>query len=142
MAEFANYRRRIDQERSIARQLANRDLLLRLVPIADDFRRAFEAIPQESQDEPWVAGMSLIGRNLETFLEKEGVRPIEALNQPFDPSVHEAIAVVPGSTGTTVVSVFQNGYWHGDQVLRPAMVQVGDLQQTESGESTETTANA
>lgn len=126
MAEFANYRRRVDQERVMARQVATRDLLLRLVPIADDFRRAFEAIPDDVREEPWVTGMSLIERNLTAFLEREGVKPIDALGQPFDPSIHEAVAVVPGSTGSTVVSVFQNGYWQGDQVLRPAMVQVGD----------------
>ncbi|MBX3070281.1 MAG: nucleotide exchange factor GrpE [Thermomicrobiales bacterium] len=126
MAEFANYRKRVDQERAIARQVATRDLLLRLLPIADDFRRAFDTIPDESRDEPWVTGMGLIERNLTTFLEREGVRPIEALGQPFDPAMHEAVAVVPGSSGNTVVNVFQNGYWQGDQILRPAMVQVGD----------------
>ncbi len=142
MAEFANYRRRVDQERIIARQVATRDLLLRLVPIADDFRRAFDAIPEANREEPWVAGMALIERNLASFLEREGVRPIDALGQPFDPAVHEAVAVVPGSTGSSVVNVFQNGYWQGDQVLRPAMVQVGDPVPAEETESTETTINA
>lgn len=142
MAEFANYRRRVDQERVIARQMATRDLLLRLVPIADDFRRAFDAIPVSNRDEPWVAGMALIERNLASFLEREGVRPIEALGQPFNPAVHEAVSVVPGSTGSTVVDVFQNGYWQGEHVLRPAMVLVGDAIPTESIESSETTVNA
>ncbi|MGE3796343.1 MAG: nucleotide exchange factor GrpE [Thermomicrobiales bacterium] len=135
LADFANYRRRVEQERGVARQLANRDLLLRLVPISDDFRRAFDAIPQASKDEPWVAGMALIERNLSAFLEREGVRPIEALGQPFDPALHEAVAVVPGSSGAAVVDILQNGYWHGDQVLRPAMVMVGDTQQVDETEA-------
>ncbi len=135
MAEFANYRRRVDQERIMARQIATRDLLLKLLPVADDFHRAFEAIPDEYAEEPWVEGMALIERNLRTLLEKEGVRPIEALGQPFDPALHEAVAVVPGSAGNIVVDVYQTGYWQGDQVLRPAMVQVGDpIEHTEREE--------
>jgi molecular chaperone GrpE len=126
MAEFANYRRRVDQERAQARVLATRDLLSRLVPIADDFKRALEAVPDDAADAPWIKGVELIERNLHGLLEREQVVPIDALGKPFDPSVHDAIAVDSGSKGSTVVQVFQTGYWHGDQVLRPAVVKVGD----------------
>jgi molecular chaperone GrpE len=126
LAEFANYRKRVEQERILARKIATRDLLLSLVRIADDFRRALDAIPAEDADEPWLKGVTLIERNLTALLEREGVTPVDALGQPFDPSKHEAVAVDPGSTGTTVNEVFQTGYWHGDQLLRPAMVKVGD----------------
>jgi molecular chaperone GrpE len=126
LAEFANYRKRVDQERLQARKIATRDLLAGVVPIADDFRRAMEAIPANAREEPWVKGVELIERNLNALLEREGVRPVEALGQPFDPAMHEAVAVEPGTSGTTVVDVFQTGYWHGDQLLRPAVVKVGD----------------
>lgn len=127
MAEFANFRKRVDHERILSRKIATRDLLAGVVPIADDFRRAMESIPENDRERPWVKGVELIERNLTSVLEREGVRPVEALGQPFDPSMHEAVAVEPGSAGSTVVEVFQTGYWHGDQLLRPAMVKVGDL---------------
>jgi molecular chaperone GrpE len=126
MAEFANYRRRVDQERSQARKLATRDLLLDVVRIADDFKRALAAVPEEDAEAPWLKGISLIERNLTTLLEREGVTPVNAMGQRFDPSMHEAVAVDPGSSATIVTEVFQNGYWHGDQLLRPAIVKVGD----------------
>ena len=126
LAEFANYRKRVEQERILARKIATRDLLLGLVRIDDDFKRALDAIPAEDADESWLKGVKLIERNLNALLEREGVAPVEALGQPFDPSKHEAVAVDPGSTGSIVNEVFQTGYWHGDQLLRPAMVKVGD----------------
>jgi molecular chaperone GrpE len=126
MAEFANYRKRVEQERMLARKIATRDLLLSLVRIDDDFKRALDAIPEEDADASWLNGVTLIERNLNALLEREGVSQVEALGQPFDPSKHEAVAVDPGSSGTIVNEVFQTGYWHGDQLLRPAMVKVGD----------------
>jgi molecular chaperone GrpE len=126
LAEFANYRKRVEQERVLARKIATRDLLLSLVRIDDDFKRALDAIPAEDADASWLQGVRLIERNLNGLLEREGVTPVEALGQPFDPSKHEAVAVDPGSTGSVVNAVFQTGYWHGDQLLRPAMVKVGD----------------
>jgi molecular chaperone GrpE len=137
MAEFANYRKRVDQERQLARKIATRDLLIGLVRIADDFQRALAAVPAESAEEPWLKGVALIERNLNALLEREGVTPVEALGQAFDPSKHEAVAVDPGSTSNIVNEVFQTGYWHGDQLLRPAMVKVGDpapLDETKTSE--------
>jgi molecular chaperone GrpE len=137
MAEFANYRKRVEHERQLARKIATRDLLFGLVRIADDFQRALSAVPAESAEEPWLKGVTLIERNLDALLEREGVTPVEALGQPFDPSKHEAVAVDPGSTGNIVNEVFQTGYWHGDQLLRPAMVKVGDpspLHETKASE--------
>ena len=131
LAEFANYRRRVEQDRVNARRIATSDLLSSVVPIADDFHRALEAIPADQSEAPWVMGVTLIERNLSNVLDREGVSKIDALGQPFDPSIHEAVAVEPGSSGTTVTEVYQNGYRHGDTLLRPAIVRVGD---PESGE--------
>lgn len=141
LAEFANYRRRVDHERTQARRIATRDLLSHVVRIADDFNRALDAVPVESAKEPWLTGVSLIGRNLTTLLEREGVTPVEALGQLFDPSKHEAVAVDPDSSGSTVTEVFQTGYWHGDQLLRPAIVKVGDQVPESSWKADESIGN-
>jgi molecular chaperone GrpE len=126
LAEFANYRRRVDQERVQAREFATRDLLRQLVPILDDLQRALQSVPEEVRESAWVQGVMLIERKLTALLEREGVTPIDALGQPFDPAVHEAVASDPGSTGATVVEVYQSGYKHRNSLLRPAMVRVGD----------------
>jgi molecular chaperone GrpE len=140
LAEFANYRRRVDQERAQARELATRDLLRALVPIVDDFQRALAVVPDELRHHPWVQGVHLIERKLVALLDREGVTPIEALGKPFDPGLHEAVATEPGSTQNIVVEVYQTGYRHGQHLLRPAMVKVGDkVEESASGEESATT---
>lgn len=128
VAEFANYRRRTEQERAQVRELANRALLTQLLPVVDDFARALAAIPEEQRETPWVQGINLIERKLWNILERQGVTPIEALGQPFNPAEHEAIASEPGTANTTVVDVYQPGYRLGEGLLRPAMVKVGGPQ--------------
>lgn len=124
-AEFVNYRRRTEQERAQARELANRSLLAQLLPVVDDFARAVESIPAEQRETSWVQGISLIERKLWGVLERQGVSIVEALGQPFDPAEHEAIASDEGSGADTVVEVFQPGYRLGATLLRPAIVKVG-----------------
>jgi molecular chaperone GrpE len=126
VAEFANYRRRIDQEREQVREIANRILLAQILPVLDDLQRAVEASPEHPADQSWVDGIALIERKFAGVLERAGVTPIDALGQPFDPSMHEAVATEPGSAGSTVVEVYQTGYRLGQSLLRPAMVKVGD----------------
>ena len=126
VAEFANYRRRVDQEREQAREIASRGLLSQVVPVLDDFERAIAAMPEEEQASPWIQGIVNIERKLHGVLERNGVEKVEALWQPFDPALHEAVATEPGSAGTHVVEVYQNGYRLGSFLLRPAMVKVGD----------------
>jgi molecular chaperone GrpE len=126
LADFANYRRRVDQERIQAREFATRDLLRQLVPILDDLQRALGSVPEDDHETPWVQGVQLIERKLVSLLEREGVTPIDAVGQPFDPALHEAVASDPGSGGQTVVEVYQMGYRHRNNLLRPAMVRIGD----------------
>jgi molecular chaperone GrpE len=127
VAEFANYRRRIDQEREQVREIANRILLAQILPVLDDLQRAVEASPEHPADQSWVDGIAHIERKFSGVLERAGVAPIGALGQPFDPSLHEAVATEPGSSGSTVVEVYQTGYRLGQSLLRPAMVKVGDV---------------
>ncbi len=126
LADFANYKRRNEQERALVRQFANRDLLLQIIDIQDDFERALGAIPEDQRENGWVSGTAMIERKLNAVLERAGVTQLDALGQPFDPALHEAVATDPGSSGEQVVEVFRNGYKLGDQVLRAAMVRTGD----------------
>ena len=125
VADFSNYRRRTEQEFAGLKKAANRDLLLQLLDVLDDFGRALTAVPEEQRDSGWVAGTAMIEKKLQGVLERAGVTPIEALGQPFDPALHEAVASDPGSDGSTVVEVYRQGYRLGDGLLRPAMVKVG-----------------
>ncbi|MGH2531735.1 MAG: nucleotide exchange factor GrpE [Thermomicrobiales bacterium] len=127
VAEFANYRRRVDQERVQIKELASAGLLAQIVPVLDDLQRALAQAPADHRETPWVQGVKHIERKLAGVLERAGVTAIDALGQPFDPAHHEAVAQEPGSTGATVVEVYQTGYRLGQGLLRPAMVKVGDV---------------
>ena len=123
-AEFANYRRRTDQERSQQRLLANESLLREIIPVLDDLQRGLDALPAAEQDSRIAEGMRSIEQKFLATLRKHGVTPLEALGQPFDPAVHEAIEADPAG-GNTVVAVYAPGYRLGEGVLRPAIVKVG-----------------
>jgi molecular chaperone GrpE len=107
------------------RETAARGLLEQIVPVLDDFERAIAAVPDDDNS-PWLQGMANIERKLNSVLERAGVTKIESLWQPFDPALHEAVASDPGTAGSHIVEVYQNGYRLGGQLLRPAMVKVGD----------------
>lgn len=126
-ASFQNYRKRVEHERVEQQRMATGNVLMKLLPILDDFHRAMDAIPDEQRNE-WFEGVALIQRKLERFMQDEGVTEIDALGQVFDPNFHEAVGV-DGDTGAesgTVTQVLQRGYKHGDRVLRPAMVRVAE----------------
>jgi molecular chaperone GrpE len=122
-ADFANYRRRTEQERSRQRLAANEQLLRDFIPVLDDLQRGLSALPAQEQNSPLAEGMRRIEQKFLTTLSRHGVTPIDALGMPFDPSQHEAVEAEPG--GDTVVAVYAPGYRLGDSVLRPAMVKVG-----------------
>jgi molecular chaperone GrpE len=125
-ADLANYRKRTEKDVTEITKAANSMLILRLLPVLDDFDRAFQTIPEELRDLTWVDGMRLISRKLRAILEAEGLKPIEALGQPFDPNLHEA--VIHEETDKhqegLVMSELQKGYKLNDRVLRPTLVKV------------------
>lgn len=129
-ASFINYRRRTEQERAETVQYATSSLIKKLLPVLDDFDRALASIPdEERKNNRWVEGVELIARKLHGIMEQEGVEPIEALGQPFDPNLHEAVAFEDNAGGNdkhedTVAEVFSKGYKLRDRVIRPAMVKV------------------
>lgn len=125
-AEFINYKRRNDQERAQLRQFVARDVLAQFLPVIDDFDRALMSVPDEERETGWMKGVAMIQTKLHGIAERLGVTQVEALGQPFDPSVHEAVATEPGTSGSHVIEVYQNGYRIGDVLVRPAMVKTGD----------------
>lgn len=143
-ASFANFRKRSEAEQESWRVTANAALLTRLLPVVDDFERAFEVMPEELKDNPWLNGMRLIYRKLQSVLEVECVQPI-ALEpgDAFDPMYHQAVLYqeVPGFEEGQIVAQVEKGYILGERVLRPAAVVVakGTPAQAEaaSGEAVE-----
>jgi molecular chaperone GrpE len=123
-ADFANYRRRVEQERAQQRLAANEQLLREFVPVLDDLQRGLSALPPDQRESKLAEGMRWVEQKFLTTLKKQGVTPIESLGQAFDPSVHEAVEADPAG-GDTVVAVYAPGYRLGDGILRPAMVKVG-----------------
>lgn len=126
MADYKNYKRRAEQERAELTRSAGAGLLLKLLPIVDDFERAEASVPNHIADDQWWGGTRLIGQKLRMFLESEGVTPIAAVGEDFDPNLHEAVMYedAPGQDGK-VVAELQKGYRLHDRVLRPTMVKVG-----------------
>jgi molecular chaperone GrpE len=124
-ADFANYKKRIEQEQADFCKYASAKLMVNLLPVIDDFERALESKPAEVEEQPWIEGLVLIHRKLKSLLEAEGVEEIQALGEDFDPALHEAIMQAPGEEGK-VVQEIQKGYKVDDRVIRPAMVVVGN----------------
>ncbi|HET9221587.1 MAG TPA: nucleotide exchange factor GrpE [Roseiflexaceae bacterium] len=127
VADYKNFKRRADQERVDLIRGASAGLLLKLLPVVDDFDRAAAGAPQDIASSQWFDGFKLIAQKLQTVLESEGVTPIEALGQEFDPNQHEAVIYEDGGDGgdVRVVGELQKGYKLRDRVLRPTMVKVG-----------------
>lgn len=123
-ADYQNLRRRVEQDQANARQQAARDILLQLLPVVDDFDRAMANAPDGEEDQTWVSGTKMVGKKLLGVLERYGVKRYESVGAIFDPKHHEAVA--SDGDGSTVVEAYQEGYLLGDQVLRPAMVRIGD----------------
>ncbi len=125
-ADFANYKRRTEQEREATLGLANELLLRKLLVVVDDFERGLAAMPPELQRLGWVQGVWAIDRKFKSLLESEGLTPIEAEGKPFDPREHEAVVheETDSAPDGTVTKELQRGYRVRDRVLRPAMVAV------------------
>lgn len=131
-ADLQNYKRRAEQERDESRRFSHASLIINLLPILDDFERAFGSLDARLAGLTWLDGMRLIYRKLGALLENAGVTPIQAEGQAFDPRYHEAVAHAEGEEGK-VISEVQRGYKLHDRVLRPAMVVVGKGRSEEEG---------
>lgn len=128
-ADFVNYRNRVEDERQRAGETAKAATIKRLLPLLDDIERAVAHIPPELADNPWVKGVAALPKQLDRTLSELGVTRIDALNQPFDPALHEAVQMEDGEGEHEVVTdELRAGYkLNDDTVLRPSMVKVRRL---------------
>ena len=124
LADFDNYRRRIDRERAQFGTEALRDFMSELLDVVDDLERFLNFVGEETN--PFIDGIRFVHQKLQSLLEKEGVRPFESVGKPFDPSLHEVVSTVPAEDKTegTIVQEARRGYRFKDDILRPARVVV------------------
>lgn len=125
-AEFSNYKRRIERERTELFQRAALDTLQALLPIIDDFDRAFESVPEALEEDPWIGGVAMIQRKFAGLLEQYQVEAIDPTGAAFDPNLHQAIGAEESDEVESghVIATLQKGYRAGDTVLRLALVKV------------------
>lgn len=125
-ADLSNYRKRVEKDASEMSKFANSALIARILPVLDDFDRAFQTLPANLRDLTWVDGITLIQRKLAAILEAEGLKPIQAMGKPFDPNFHEAVIHEENDQHDegTVTGELQRGYLLNDRVLRPTLVKV------------------
>ncbi len=126
-ADFANYKRRTDEERATLTQFSNAILISKLLGVLDDFDRALENVPPDAHD-PWVEGVRLTERKLRNVLDSEGVTPIESVGEPFDPNLHEAVLHedTADHPDNQVIGELQRGYRLHDRIIRPSLVRVAN----------------
>ncbi len=128
MAEFDNFRKRTEKEKTAMFEIGARDMVERILPVVDSMERGLAAIPEEDKGSPFAEGMDKIYKQLMKTLEEAGVKPIEALGKPFDPNFHNAVMHIEDeSLGENIVSQeLQKGYTYRDTVVRHSMVQVAN----------------
>lgn len=123
-ADFENYRKRIEEQKSQWIAGANADLILKLTPILDNFRRAVEHSPENNE---WANGVLAIEKQLEKLFEDEGVIKISPNeNEPFNPNIHEAVSHEPNEKvkADHIIAVVENGWQLEEKILKPAKVRV------------------
>ena len=128
MAEFDNFRKRTEKEKSQMYEVGAKDIIEKILPVVDNFERGLDAVKEEDKEDPFVQGMEKVYKHLVTTLEGIEVKPIEAVGQPFDPNFHNAVMHVEDENfGENVVAEeFQKGYTYRDSVVRHSMVKVAN----------------
>ena len=126
MAEFDNFRKRTDKEKSQMFDMGARTIIEKILPVVDNFERGLAAVPEEQRDDAFVDGMDKIYKQLMTELDGIGVKAIECVGKEFDPEYHNAVMQVANEEleAATVASELQKGYMYKDTVIRHSMVSV------------------
>lgn len=126
-ADFANYKRRSEKEKLDIYKNANERLIQSLLPVIDNIERALSH-SEESSKESFVSGVEMVFKNMIEVMSKEGLKAIDALDQPFDHNLHHAVMTESkeGYDSDYVIGVLQKGYQLGEKVIRPAMVKVSE----------------
>ena len=128
MAEFDNFRKRTEKEKSAMYEIGAKDIIEKMLPIVDNFERAFLTVAEEDKEDAFVTGMEMIYKQIMTTLEGVGVKPIEAVGQEFNPDLHNAVMHVEDEEvgENIIVEEFQKGYTYRDSVVRYSMVKVAN----------------
>lgn len=126
LAEFENFRKRSEKEKSQMFEMGAKDVVEKILPVIDNFERGLMTVPEEQKEDSFVQGMELVYKQIITALEEMGVSPIEAVGQPFDPNLHNAVMAVDDDSmeSGTVAEELQKGYCYKDSVVRHSMVKV------------------
>ena len=126
MAEFDNFRKRTEKEKSQMFDMGARTIIEKILPVVDNFERGLAAVPEEQREDAFVSGMDKVYKQMLTELESIGVKPIEAMGQEFDPELHNAVMQVENEEleSGTVAQELQKGYMYKDTVVRHSMVSV------------------
>ena len=128
MAEFDNFRKRTEKEKSQMYEVGAKDIIEKILPVVDNFERGLDAVPEEKKEDPFIQGMEKVYKQFMTVLESVEVKPIEALGNQFDPNFHNAVMHVEDEQyGENVVAEeLQKGYMYRDSVVRHSMVKVAN----------------
>jgi molecular chaperone GrpE len=125
-AEFENYRRRTERERTDIYKRGKKEVLIEMLSVLDNFERAITSVGNAAEEDALKLGIELIYKQFKDILTRMGIEPVDSVGQFFDPHVHEAVTIEQTSEheANTVIEEFQKGYKLGDQLLRPAQVKV------------------
>lgn len=126
MAEFDNFRKRTEKEKSQMYEIGAKSIIEKVLPVVDNFERGLAAVPEENQEDAFVDGMNKIYKQLMTMLEEADVKPIEAVGKEFDPNLHNAVMQTESDEYESgiVAQELQKGYTYRDSVVRHSMVAV------------------
>lgn len=128
MAEFENFRKRSEKEKAGMFEMGAKSVIEQILPVIDNFERGLAAVPEDAKNDPFIAGMEKIYRQLMDTMDKLNVKPIEAVGTEFNPDFHNAVMHVEDEEAgeNVVVEEFQKGYLYKDQVVRHSMVKVAN----------------
>ncbi len=128
MAEFDNFRKRTEKEKSQMYEVGAKDIIEKILPVVDNFERGLDAVPEEKKEDPFIQGMEKVYKQFMTVLESVEVKPIEALGNQLDPNFHNAVMHVEDENfgENEVAEEFQKGYMYRDSVVRHSMVKVAN----------------
>ena len=128
MAEFDNFRKRTEKEKSAMYEVGVKSVVEKLLPIVDNFERGFTTVTEEDKEDAFVTGMEMVYKQILTMFESMEVKPIEAVGVEFNPDLHNAVMHVEDeSVGENIIiEEFQKGYTYRDSVVRYSMVKVAN----------------
>ncbi|MDO4167580.1 MAG: nucleotide exchange factor GrpE [Eubacteriales bacterium] len=126
LAEFENFRKRSEKEKSQMFEMGAKDVIEKILPVIDNFERGLMAVPEEQKEDSFVQGMELVYKQILTAFDELNVKPIEAVGCEFDPNLHNAVMTVDDDDleSGTVAEELQKGYMYKESVVRHSMVKV------------------